>query len=245
MLTKNSTFIITGASMGIGKAISLGLAKQGVNLVLNARSQELLEETAARCSSTGIQAIAVPGDISLADTVLHCLKAAQRIGNLSGFIHVAGLLFPGPTIWELDEDKFAKIFDVNVKASYLMIKYFVPKLISTGHGVAVFAGSGAAEITQPGIAAYCAAKAAQEHLVRQLAAENSIVISFIFRPGIVDTRMQEQAREAKGGAAKHLHQVFRPWKKNNQLLTPDQSASALIKILQGDIRGKHGQIVSA
>ena len=245
MLTENSTIIITGASMGIGKALAIGLAKCGVNLVLNARSQELLEETSAQCSKTGVQATVVAGDISQAETVIHCRNEAEKTGNLMGFIHVASLLYPGPNIWELDEDKFTKIFDVNVKASFLLIKHVVPKLISSGQGFAIFVGSGAAEIAQPGIAAYCSAKAAQEHLVRQLAAETRKVISFIYRPGIVDTRMQEQARESKGGAAKHLHQVFRPWKENKELLTTEQSASALIKILQGDIRVKHGQTVSA
>ncbi len=70
----------------------------------------------------------------------------------------------------------------------------------------MFVGSGAAEITQPGISAYCKAKAVQELLVKQLAAETNKIISFVFRQSIVDTRMQEQAREAKGGAAKHINQ---------------------------------------
>lgn len=243
MLTKNSTIIITGASMGIGQALAIGLAESGVNLVLNARSQELLNETSAQCTRAGVQAAAVCGDISQAETVTRCLKEAEKTGRLKGFIHAAGLLYPGPNIWELDEDKFTRIFDVHVKASFLLIKHVVPKLLSD-QGFAVFVGSGAAEISQPGIAAYCSAKAAQEHLVRQLAAETSQITSFIYRPGIVDTKMQEQARDARGGAAGHLHQVFRPWKDNNELLTPEQSASGLINILRGDIRAQHGRVVS-
>ena len=231
--------------MGIGHALSIGLAKLGINLILNARSGKLLEKMASQCSDMGIKAIPVPGDISKTEIVTNCLNKAEQIGSLSGFIHVAGILNPGPYVWELEEDKFTRIFDVTVKASYLLIRHIVPQLLSAGKGIVVFVGSGAAEITQPGIAAYCAAKAAQEHLARQLAAETDKVISFIYRPGVVDTRMQEQAREAVGGAAKNLHHVFRPWKKNNQLLTPEQSANALIKILQSNIKAKHGKIVTA
>lgn len=245
MITRNSTLIITGASTGIGKALSVGLAKLGVNLVLNARGREPLEEAVFECSNEGIKAVPVPGDISKSEIVTECLKKAEEIGALSGFIHVAGTLCPGPYIWELEEVKFNKIFDVHVKASYLLIRYVVPKLLSSGTGMAVFVGSGAADLTQPGIAAYCAAKAAQEHLARQLAAETGRVTCFVYRPGMVDTRMHEQAREAVGGAAKNLHDVFRPLKENNRLLTPEQSADALIRILQGDIRTRQGRIITA
>ena len=54
---------------------------------------------------------------------------------------------------------------------------------------------------QAGIAAYGAAKAAEEHLARHIAAEAPEITTFIFRPGIVDTRPQVQARESTGGAS--------------------------------------------
>ena len=146
--------------------------------------------------------VIVAGDASKAETVASMLEAARAIGNFQGFIHAAGLLHPGPYIWELSSGDFQAVFAANVMAGHQWIRYCLPDLLSKGEGLAVFFGSGAAEKTQPGIAAYCAAKAAEEHLARRLAAEAPSVTTLIYRPGIVETRMQVQARKSQGGAAR-------------------------------------------
>ncbi len=242
---RGSTLIVTGASMGIGQALALGLAREGAHLVLNARSRDSLHETAQNCLEHHVRVKTVKGDISKEETVKQCVQQAEAMGGMSGFIHVAGILNPGAYLWEMDEESFNQVMDSNVKASFLLIRHTVPALLTRKNGLAVFVGSGAAEITQPGIGAYCAAKAAEELLARQLAAETDSITCFVFRPGIVDTRMQEQARQAQGGAASHLHRVFRPWKERGELLTPEQSAAGLIKILTGDCSKLHGGIFRA
>ena len=241
----DNTLILTGSSMGIGRALALGLAREGVDLVLNARSREPLQEVAQECSARNVRAEAVAGDISLARTVTACVQQAEAMGNMAGFIHCAGTLHPGAFLWELNEESFSQVMGSNVQAAFLLIRYAVPALMARKNGLAVFVGSGAADITQPGIGAYCAAKKAEEHLARQLAAETDALTCFVFRPGIVDTRMQEQARQAQGGAAKHLHQVFRPWKDRGELITPEQSASSLIQLLKEERSKLHGGIFRA
>ena len=77
-------------------------------------------------------------------------------------------------------------------------------------------------------------------LARQLAAEAPSVTTLIYRPGIVETRMQVQARESRGGAAEQLQAVFRPWKEQGQLMTPEQSAAGLVRLLATDPRRLHG-----
>ena len=242
---RGSTMIVTGASMGIGKAVALGLAHEGVDLVLNARSREPLHETKQKCLEYDVLARTAVGDISRVETVKQCVEKAHEMGGLTGFIHAAGILNPGAYLWEMQEESFNEVMDSNVKASFLLVRYAVPAIMHRQNGLAVFVGSGAAEITQPGIGAYCAAKAAEEHLARQLAAETDSLTCFVFRPGIVDTRMQDQARQAQGGAAGHLHRVFRPWKDRGELLTPEQSAAGLIKLLKGDLSKLHGGIFRA
>ena len=242
---KESTLIMTGASMGLGRALALGLAREGVNLIINARNQEALQEVTRKCSEIRGRVKAVAGDISQASTVAECVNKAEAMGNMYGFIHVAGIFHPGPFLWELDEASFDQVLDSNVKGSYQLIRHVVPPLVAQEAGLAVFVGSGAAEITQPGIGAYCAAKSAEERLAKQLAAETDKVTSFVFRPGIVDTRMQEQARQAQGGAAKQLHRVFRPWKERGELLTPEQSAAALVHVLHKGHKTLHGGIFRA
>ena len=236
---KDKTLIITGASMGIGRALATAMAAEGINLVLNARSRGLLEDLASQCAEHGVRVKPVPGDITIHETVHACIDEAEN-GDFFGFIHVAGILNPGPLLWELDENSFSNISDTSIKASYLLIKHVVPELLAKGEGLAVFFGSGAAERNMPGIGAYCAVKAAEESLARQLAAETKDICSFIYRPGIVETRMQEQARHAEGGGASYLHEVFGSWKEKGELITPEQSASSLINLLNGDLKELHG-----
>ena len=105
-------------------------------------------------------------------------------------------------------------------------------------------GADAAEGNLPGIGAYNIAKRALEHLARQLAQEAPQITSLVFRPGATETRMQEQAREAEGGAAKVLHREFRGYLQRGVLDTPEQAARRLLKFILNDPRRHHGRIVT-
>lgn len=243
----NETFIVTGASHGIGRALALELAGRGCGLVLNARTPGPLEEAAAACAAAGGRDVAcVPGSAGK-DQVARMLveTALANAGeDFAGVVHAAAVLRPGPLFWELPAEGLAEVFEASVTAVHRLARHAFPVLLRRGHGLFVLFGSGAAEISQPGIAAYCAAKAAEEHLARQLAHEAPAVTTFTFRPGIVDTRMQAQAREAEGGAARRLHAVFRPWKEHGELISPSAAARALAHILETDPRRFHGRVAN-
>lgn len=231
---KNKTLIVTGASSGIGRDLALLLAKEGASLVLNARNagpHSHLEETCHGCSEHGGRAVCVSGSVGDEAVVEELVDEAQKLGDFGGFIHAAGVLHPGPTLWELAPRDFDEVWEASVRGAYLLVRLAVPLLLEKGGGLAVFFGSGAAQISQPGIAAYCVAKAAEEHLMRQLAAEAPAICTFVYRPGIVDTQMQTQARQSSGGAADKLKEVFVPWKEQGELITPHQSARALLRAL--------------
>ncbi len=238
---EGKTLLLTGASMGIGRALAMELSRRKVNLVINARSGDLLHQTRELCANSGALVTCVAGDAAKSETVAAMLLEAEKIGHFTGFIHAAGVLHPGPYLWELEPHAFETVLQASLTAAYQLIRACMPRLLQQQQGLAVFFGSGAAEKAQPGIAAYCAAKAAEEHLARQLAAEAPTITTFVYRPGIVETRMQAQAREAHGGGAPHLHRVFRPWHEAGMLLTPAQAAAGLIQLLSADIRRWHGQ----
>ncbi len=237
---KDKTLIVTGASRGIGRALTVELAKAGVKLALNARDPSPVNDAAAECHNLGARAIPVPGNAGEEETVSKLVEAALQLGQFQGFIQAAGVLHPGPLLWQLSEARFREMFEAHVMASYQMIRFAVPELLKEG-GMAVFFGSGAAERSVPGIAAYCAAKAAEEHMVRQVAAEAPQITAFIYRPGVVETRMQEQARNAIGGASEELRRIFRGYKERGELLSPAEAAKALVKILMCDPHRFHGR----
>jgi NAD(P)-dependent dehydrogenase (short-subunit alcohol dehydrogenase family) len=241
MHLKNKTLIVTGASMGLGRAIAEALAVAGANLVLSARGDKDLDDAWHACDMVGGKAVAVPGDAAKQATVRKLMDEAGALGGLIGFIHCAGVLNPGPLLWELDCKGYDEVFASNVKAAWQLSRHCVPALASRGEGLAVFAGSGAASVTQPGIGAYCAAKAAEEHLCRQLAAEAPWLTAFVYRPGLVDTRMQQQARNAVGGGGEALRSLFRPWKERGKLIMPEHSAMRLVKVLLGSWEGLSGR----
>lgn len=243
----NETYIVTGASHGIGRALALELARRGAGLVLNGRDPDALALAAAAAAESGGKDVAQVAGSAGKDAVARMLveTALANAGEeFAGVVHAAGVLRPGPHLWELPAGRFDEVFEASVAAVHRLARHAFPALLRRGRGVFVLFGSGAAEIVQPGIAAYCAAKAAEEHLARLLAMEAPSITTFAFRPGIVDTRMQEQAREATGGGAKRLQQVFLPWKARGELLDPMVPARALASILETDPRQFHGRVAS-
>ncbi|EMG37177.1 dehydrogenase of unknown specificity, short-chain alcohol dehydrogenase [Desulfocurvibacter africanus PCS] len=242
---ENKTVIVTGASRGIGRALALDLAGRGATLVINARSADLLGEIAKECTAKGRRCTAVAGDASDAIVAAKLVEEARETDGPHGFVHAAGVLFPGPHLWELSEERFDAVFAASVKAGWQLARQAVPDMRGKAGAFAVFFGSGAAELVQPGIAAYCAAKAAEEHMARQLAAEAPDVAVIVYRPGVVETSMQRQAREAEGGAAEEVRQVFWDIKERGELITPEESAAFLARILDADPSRYHGKTIRA
>ena len=236
------TLIITGASMGIGRVLALELAGQMVNLVLNARHAPALEEVAGACTALGGKARSVAGNAASAETATALVEQAKGLGGFYGFVHAAGVLYPGPLLWEMAPQEFQEVLDSHVTAAYQLIRAAVPEMLKQGTGLAVFFGSGAAESFIPGIGAYCMAKAAEEHLARELATEANAVTSFVFRPSATETRMQRQARASTGGGAENLHRIFGGYKDRGVLSTPEAEARALARILLSNPRRFHGKI---
>ncbi|KAF0234737.1 MAG: Short-chain dehydrogenase/reductase [Desulfovibrionaceae bacterium] len=241
MQIKDMTFIITGASMGLGRALAEALAVLGARLVLNARGADELDAAWQSCDMVGARAVAMPGDVSQAATAAKLVEQALDLGDFAGFVHCAGVLRPGPLVREISDHDFQEVVSSNLKGAWQMIRHCVPALALRGSGLAVFIGSAAASVAQPGIGTYCAAKAAEEHLCRQLAAEEPWLTSFVYRPGLVDTRMQDEARKAEGGGAESLRALFHPWKERGHLIMPEQSAMGLIRLLMQDGEGLSGK----
>ena len=239
---KGKTLIVTGASRGIGRALALGLAEAGANLVLSARNPERLSQAAEEVADKGAAVRYFAGDVASGETARRLVELAREIGGFYGFIHNAGVLHAGPLVWEMPENLWREVVDTSLTGGYQLTRHALPYLLEAGDGVAVFVGSGAAEYNLPGIGAYAVAKAAEEHLARQVAAEAPHVASFAFRPGVVDTDMQQQARSASGGAAPQLHQIFGGYKEKGVLIPPERAAGYLIQVLQADPHRYSGKV---
>src|SRR5436309_6944156 len=91
MIKNYQTALITGASHGIGPFIARALAKQGMNLVLAARSSLELEQVAAGIRATGVQVLTVPTDVTVPDARSALVTAAERtFGAIDVLVNNAG-----------------------------------------------------------------------------------------------------------------------------------------------------------
>ncbi len=238
------TLIVTGASGGIGRALALELSAENVGLVLNARNDAALKKVAEECRKKGAAVDFTAGSAGSPQVAEELVAKAIKTGSFFGFIQAAGVLHPGPVVWELESARFSEIFDGSVESSFQMARAAFPYLIEAGEGIAVFFGSGAAEMVVPGIGAYCAAKAAEEHLARQLGAEAPEVTTLVFRPGVVNTPMVRSAINAHGRAAKRLREQFSYYERSGEILAPEVPARALVSILKNNPRRFHGKIAT-
>jgi NAD(P)-dependent dehydrogenase (short-subunit alcohol dehydrogenase family) len=184
------------------------------------------------------------GSAAEAEVAEGLVEKAVAMGNFFGFIHAAGVLHPGAVAHELSGEDFREIFEASVTGSFEMARAAFPRLVQSGEGIAVFLGSGAAERVIPGMGAYCAAKAAEEHFVRHLAAETPQVISLVYRPGVVDTPMVQAVFHAGVKAADRVREEFTVFERNGEIRPPEVPARALVSLLKNDPRRFHGRIAS-
>ena len=183
--------IVTGAGKGIGADIAVVLAEAGADVVVAARTEADIEDTAAKVRACSRAALAVRCDV-LETAQLENLVAqtVARFGRVDILVNNAGGSFPTPAM-QMSERAFEKVVRFNLTSSFLLTKLAVPHMIvGGGSGVVVNISSGASTQTVGGLVAYGAAKAGLNQMTRILALEfaprvrvNAIVVGQIRTPG--------------------------------------------------------------
>lgn len=181
-LRENLTGIITGASSGIGKALAVVLAeKYKARLVINARNESALQETANLVNQAGGVATLVVGDMSdnglPARVVEECINS---FGTLDLLVNNAGFAKPGPLL-SLTPADWKMVFAVNFFAPLETIYQALPHMLKTGGGKIVNIASVAGKIAFPGSVCYAASKFAltgmSEGMAAELASKNIDVLT--------------------------------------------------------------------
>ena len=236
--------LVTGAGRGIGRAIALGLATNGVQVALLARSLDQLAEVAVAVRAAGGTAFVVPTDVGDPVTVDEAAAMVlAEFGVIDILVNDAAVVAPlGPTA-TVDADAWAEALAVNVVGPFRLAQAVLPGMIARGWGRIANVSSAIAAHPAAMIAmnAYATSKSALEAHTLNLAAElaGTGVTVNVYRPGSVDTAMQgwirSQPAEEIGVA---LHERFIESYKRGSLLTPEQSARSLLVRLAGDATGQ-------
>jgi NAD(P)-dependent dehydrogenase (short-subunit alcohol dehydrogenase family) len=186
--------IITGASKGFGHALAEDLARDGWDLVLDARHAEELEVTAATLRTHGTQVRAIAGDVSDAVHREQLVAAATALGGLDLLVNNASTLGPAPMpfLRNYPLDELARVYEVNVLAPLALVQRALP-LLHASRGTIVGVTSDAAVEGYEGWGGYGSSKAALEQVHRVLAAEQPELRVYWFDPGDMRTAMHQDA----------------------------------------------------
>lgn len=131
---KNKNALITGAGKGIGKAIALALAKEGVNVILLARTQDEIENVAAKARALRVKALAITADVSDINSVnIAVEKALSEFKTIDILINNAGIAAFGKFL-ELEPTQWERIIQVNVMGTYYVTRAVLPNMIERQTG---------------------------------------------------------------------------------------------------------------
>jgi NAD(P)-dependent dehydrogenase (short-subunit alcohol dehydrogenase family) len=189
--------LVTGAGGGLGKAIAIGLAEAGAEVLLVGRTLQTLEQTAAAIGRLGARATPIVCDITQSDAIRQAIAALPRLDVL---INNAGTNAPEPFV-EVSDAHLDAMLDLNVRAAFVVAQAATRKMLEAADrtdAAIINISSQMGHIGSPNRTAYCMTKHALEGLTKAMAVElarqrirvNSIGPTFTDTPlvrRIVDT----------------------------------------------------------
>jgi len=216
--------LVTGASSGLGKHFAGVLAEAGAKVVLAARRMERLETLATEIEAKGGEALAVSMDVTKADTIQAALEATvERFGGPADVIvNNSGLSREG-FFTNMEEDDFDLVMDTNTKGVWLVARTFAGALVKSGKpGSMINIASVAGRRVGYTMTAYCAPKAAREHMTRNMAIEMArygVRVNAI-APGYFETEINDEFLNSDEGENMRKRVPMRRFGEHEELSGP-------------------------
>ena len=201
---KNKNALITGAGKGIGKAVALALAKEGVNIILVARTQEEIDSVAAKVRSLRVKALAITADVADINSVNAAIeKALAEFGTIDILINNAGIAAFGKFL-ELEPTDWERIIQVNLMGTYYVTRAVLPNMIERQTGDIINISSTAGLAGNALTSAYSASKFAvlglTDSLMQEVRKHNIRVTALT--PSTVATDMAKELNLTDGNPDK-------------------------------------------
>lgn len=191
---KGKVALVTGAAMGIGKAVAERLAKDGSDIVLVDLEKELMQETAKAIEDLGRRTLICEGDISDWDQVQGMVdRGVEVFGKIDILVNSAGILGPNVPVWEYAVEDWDRVIGVDLRGTFLMCKAVVGHMRKQKSGRIVNLSSIAGKEGNPMMCAYTAAKAGVIAFTRGLALEvvNDGIIANAIAPTVIEGRISK------------------------------------------------------
>jgi glucose 1-dehydrogenase len=219
MTLEGKVAIVTGGNSGIGKAVTLALARRKANIVIDYVAQEhATEELEHEIEALGDQATGVKADVSKVEDLQRLIdRAVKSFGRLDVMVNNAGVE-TRTSVLETTEDQYDKVLAINLKSAFFGTQLAAKQMIAQGGGGRIINVSSVHEDwPMPGNAPYCLSKGGMRMLTRtagvELAKHNILVVGV--GPGAVATpinlsTMDDPAKLAQLDAAIPLGRMARP-----------------------------------
>lgn len=195
-MSNKKVALVTGAGSGIWRASAIELARNGFAVGLLGRTPSELEEVAELLRRSGAEVERLDADISIEDQMSAAVsRLVERFGRLDAVVANASINGTWAPIEDIKADEWDQTIAVNLRGTYLTLRFTVPHLKNGDGGSIVVVSSinGTRTFTSPGATAYAATKAAQLAMVQQLALElgrHRIRVNAVC-PGAIETNIDD------------------------------------------------------
>ena len=232
MNIKGKNAIVTGGGRGLGKAVALALANEGVNVAVTGRNEENLKNTVEEIRNTGVNAAYAVFSVDSESEVKTGIESlAEQLGGIDILINNAGIGVQAKNFEELSEEELDRLIGVNIKGVYFGCQAVIPHMKKNGFGVIINTASASGLRPRTGNAMYSTTKGAVITLTKALAIELApfgIRVTGV-NPVAVKTNVLTQLMGEKGSES---HRIRSERMINSiplgRLATPDDIANAMV-----------------